>query len=111
MNRLGIAIVMACAAGAAGAEGFMPWTDVVKMADGNADGMLTPTEVMYFKEAGEYPGFMPFMTDHFKGFDTDQDGMVSKAELDAAMQKYGMTDTQMSKAFLERQGFMPRSAQ
>jgi len=93
----------------ANAEGFMPWTDVMKMADTDKDGMLTPREVMYFEGSDSHVGFQPFMVDHFKDFDTDGDGMVSAAELAAAKDKLGMSDDDMSKAFFERQGFMPRN--
>ena len=48
------------------------------------------------------------MVDHFKDFDTNGDGMVSSDELTAAKAKLGMSDEEMSKAFFERQGFMPR---
>jgi hypothetical protein len=94
----------------AAAEGFMPWTDVMKMADSDKDGMLTPKEVMYFKSADTHSGFRPFMVDHFADFDTDGDGMVSEGEMKAAVERLGMSDADMSKAFFESQGFMPRNA-
>ncbi|MEQ8661745.1 MAG: hypothetical protein RLW62_13105 [Gammaproteobacteria bacterium] len=102
-------LAAALAVGAsASAAGFMPWTDVMKMADTDKDGMLTPHEVVYFKGNDSHTGFRPFMVDHFADFDTDGDGMVSAGELAAAKTKLGMSDEEMSKAFFERQGFMPR---
>jgi hypothetical protein len=92
------------------AEGFMPWTDVMKMADKNSDGMITPSEVMYFESSAHFVGFQPFMADHFKDFDADGDGMVSMDEASAGTDKLGMSDAATSKAFFERQGFMPRNA-
>jgi hypothetical protein len=97
--------------GMAHAEGFMPWTDVTAMADADKDGMLTMPEVEQFKEAADYPGFQPFMTDHFKDLDTNSDGMVDAAELGKAKEMFQMDDTQMSQAFFKKQGFMPKGEQ
>ena len=105
MAFLGLGLVVG---GTLNAAGFMPWTDVMKMADADDDGMLTPREVMYFEGREAHAGFQPFMVDHFKDFDTNGDGMVSSDELTAAKAKLGMSDEEMSKAFFERQGFMPR---
>ena len=73
--------------------------------------MVSPHEVMFFESKDHFVGFQPFMADHFKDFDTDGDGMVSMAEANAGRDKLGMSDDQLSKAFFERQGFMPRNAQ
>lgn len=93
------------------AEGFMPWTDVTAMADSNKDGMLTMPEVEQFKQATEFPGFQPFMTDHFKELDTNADGMVDSDELAKAKEMFQMDDTAMSQAFFKKQGFMPKADQ
>ncbi|MGE0483451.1 MAG: hypothetical protein AB7Q81_04885 [Gammaproteobacteria bacterium] len=91
------------------AEGFMPWTSAIDKADLNGDGMLTMFEVERFKPVTEFPGFQPFMADHFKDLDANQDGMVDRAELERAKELFGMTDAQMSEAFFKTQGFMPRN--
>lgn len=93
----------------AAAEGFMPWTSAVAKADLNGDGMLTMFEVERFKPVTEFPGFQPFMADHFQDLDANHDGMVDQAELERAKDLFGMTDAQMSEAFFKRQGFMPRN--
>lgn len=47
------------------------------------------------------------MANHFKDFDTDGDGMVSKAEMAAGLEKYKMTDEATTKMFYSTVGFMP----
>ncbi len=89
------------------AQGFMPWTDVLKMADTDGDGMVNPKEVMYFEAADRHYGFQPFMADHFKDFDTDKDGMVSMEEAKAGMKALEMSDEDMSRMFHQKAGFMP----
>jgi hypothetical protein len=96
-------------AGVVHAEGFMPWTKVTEMADLNEDGMITMYEVDRFKPVADFPGFQPFMADHFQQLDTNDDGMIDAAELAKAKEMFKMTDTEMSQAFIKRQGFMPRS--
>ena len=92
------------------AEGFTPWPEVLKMADSNDDGRVSPHEVMFFDSAEHFVGFQPFMADHFQDFDADGDGFVSLDECRSGVKKLGMTDTEISQAFFEKQGFMPRSA-
>lgn len=91
------------------AEGFTPWPEVLKMADANQDGKVSPHEVMFFESAEHFVGFQPFMADHFQDFDADNDGVVSLDECRSGLDKLGMSDAQISQAFFERQGFMPRS--
>jgi EF hand len=91
------------------AEGFMPWTKVATMADLNDDGMITMFEVERFKPVSDFPGFQPFMADHFQDLDTNDDGMIDSNELAQAKEMFKMTDTEISQAFFKRQGFMPRS--
>ena len=94
----------------ASAEGFMPWSKVMAMADADGDGKLSPHEVMFFESSEHFVGFQPFMADHFRDFDADGDGFVTEAEARAGAERLGMSDTAVSKAFFERQGFMPRNA-
>ena len=93
------------------AEGFQPWPEVLAMADKDGDGKVSPSEVMFFEAEDHFVGFQPFMADHFKDFDSDGDGFVSLDECRSGIEKLGMSDDQISKAFFERQGFMPRSNQ
>lgn len=94
----------------AAAEGFTPWPEVLKMADSDKDGKVSPHEVMFFESSDHFVGFQPFMADHFQDFDVDGDGFVSLNECRSGVEKLGMSDTQISQAFFEKQGFMPRSA-
>ena len=105
-----IAFLLAAAwIGGVGAEGFMPWTKVTEMADLNDDGALTMFEVERFKPFAKFPGFQPWMADHFHDLDVNDDGMVDADELAKAKEMFGMDDTAMSQAFFKRQGFMPRN--
>ena len=105
MIRTNLAIALFTLTTSVGSAGFMPWTDVFKMADADADGMLTPKEVIYFKDKSKAPGFQPFMVDHFADLDVNKDGMLDMKELETAK------DDTMSKAFFEKQGFMPTHPQ
>jgi len=89
--------------------GFMPWVNVAEMADMNRDGMISVFEVERFKPASKFPGFQPWMADHFNDLDSNKDGMVDSGELMKAKEMFEMDDTAMSQAFLKRQGFMPRN--
>jgi len=91
----------------ASADGFAPWTDVMKMADTNNDQVLSPTEVMEFQFAQDYPGFQPFIATHFQQLDANGDGMITFEEAHAQMQVLGMQDDAMNKAFTVGTGFMP----
>ncbi|MEM7469618.1 MAG: hypothetical protein AAF387_22435 [Pseudomonadota bacterium] len=91
------------------AEGFMPWTKVTEMADLNDDGMITMFEVERFKPVAKFPGFQPWMADHFNDLDANNDGMVDATELAKAKEMFDMDDTALSQAFFKRQGFMPRN--
>jgi hypothetical protein len=73
--------------------------------------MVMMFEIEPFKPVRNYPGFQPFMADHFQDLDTNDDGIVDGDELAQAKEMFKMTGTEMSQAFLKRQGFMPRSAQ
>ena len=109
MTRILISLALASALSNVSAEGFMPWTKVVSMADLNDDGMLTMFEVERFKPVAKFPGFQPWMADHFVDLDTNGDGMVDNTELAKAKEMFKMDDTAMSQAFFKRQGFMPRN--
>ena len=111
MKNLTLLLASLLISGVVQAQGFMPWTKVTETADLNDDGMITMFEVERFKPVRDYPGFQPFMADHFQELDANDDGMVDAEELAKAKEMFKMTDTEMSQAFLKRQGFMPRSAQ
>ncbi len=92
------------------AQGFMPWTDVVMMADTNHDGMMTMEEVKKFNAADHFVGFQPFMIDHYKDLDTNNDGMVSMAEVKMfAKNQMHWSDPEISEMFYKGVGFMPRN--
>jgi Ca2+-binding EF-hand superfamily protein len=95
--------------GAAGAEGFMPWTDVFAKADTNGDGGVSMEEVMDHKIGEDFAGFQPWMQDHFAALDTNGDGIVMRDELEAGMKSMSMNDEALSRAFFENTGFMPKS--
>ena len=111
MTRTLTGLVLFGMVAAANAEGgFMPWTKVTDMADLNDDGMLTMFEVERFKPVAKFPGFQPWMADHFHDLDANDDGMVDAKELASAKEMFKMDDTAMSQAFFKRQGFMPRNS-
>ena len=114
MHRSAISILVAAAAVTLSyttmAEGFTPWPDVLAMADKDGDGKISPAEVMFFESADHFVGFQPFMADHFQDFDADGDGQVSLDECRSGVAKLGMSDAAISKAFFERQGFMPKGS-
>ena len=91
------------------AEGFTPWPEVLKMADKDGDGKVSPSEVMFFESDEHFVGFQPFMADHFQDFDADGDGFVSLDECRSGVKALGMSDDEIAQAFFEKQGFMPRS--
>lgn len=109
MRNLTILLASLMFTGMTQAEGFMPWTQATEMADLNDDGMITVFEIERFKPVADFPGFQPFMADHYKQLDGNDDGMIDAAELARAKETLNMTDTEMSQAFFKRQGFMPRS--
>jgi len=92
---------------AAQAQGFMPWGDVVGMADTDNDGALTMDEVNNYEGSGEHIGFQPFMTDHFQDLDIDGDGKVSMEELEKGTSDMSISDDQMTEGFYKGFGFMP----
>lgn len=110
-RTLVLGLALAAGAATAAAQGFMPWTKVLEMADTDGDGMLSAKEVLYFDAADHYVGFQPFMSTHFREFDANGDGMVTMEESRAAVERLGMSEADMSKAFFEQQGFMPRTTQ
>ena len=90
------------------AQGFMPWTDVFMMADGDHDGMVNMDEVKKFGHNDHFVGFMPFMTDHYKDLDRNKDGMVSMAEVKMfSKEQMKWTDPELSSMFYKGTGFMP----
>ena len=103
------ALLVLATGGALAAEsaGFTGWIEVIHAADKNGDGMLTPTEVMYYDSSSHEAGFRPFMVDHFAAWDFDNDGMVSMDEIHKGMEAASMTDKDMDRAFFEMTGFQP----
>jgi hypothetical protein len=97
---LAVSLILAANGGlAAETAGFASWLETVHKADKNADGMLTPTEVMYYDAAAHEIGFRPFMVDHFAAWDFNDDGMVSMEEIEQGRKQAAMTDDDMSQAF------------
>jgi hypothetical protein len=111
MKHLTFTFVLSLFAVAAGAQGFMPWTDVMMMADMNHDGELSMDEVKTYNAKDHFIGFQPFMVDHFKDCDKDDDDAVSMYELKVCTKEMGMTDSETSRVFYKGIGFMPRANQ
>ena len=107
LNAVALGVLLVTGSGSALGEGFMPWTDIMKMADVNSDQMISPHEVMMFKYAAQYPGFQPFIATHFMHFDADGDGMITYGEFHSEMGTMKMTEGDMTKAFSTGIGFMP----
>lgn len=101
-----IAAALSFAAGAASAQGFMPWTDVMKMYDANQDGGISMDEAKDHKLGESFVGFQPFMVDHFAELDANGDSVVMQDELAAMMQSKQWTDKQMVNQFYKNTGFM-----
>jgi len=89
-------------------ESFMPWTEVMKRADTDTDGVVSMNEVKEFSHTKEFIGFQPFMADHFMDLDTNSDDMISNEELKTGIMKLGMTEDEVSKGFQEGFSFMPK---
>jgi hypothetical protein len=106
-SLIAAALVLVAGSSAASAEGFMPWTDVMKMYDANHDGVISMEEAKDHKLGEQFPGFMPFFQDHFADLDTDHDGTVSEQELANMMHKMNWTDKEMVNQFYKNTGFMP----
>ena len=111
MKRLISMLALSLFTAAAGAQGFMPWTDIMMMADMNHDGGVSMDEVKTYNANDHFIGFQPFMADHFKDCDKDADGEVSMYELKVCTKAMGMTDSETSMMFYKGLGFMPRSNQ
>lgn len=93
------------------AQGFMPWEDVLKLADANADGKVTKVEVRSFGPTEEIPGFVPWITDHWADLDADKDGDVSLDECRSGIDAAKWTDEEIRDAFYSNVGFMPGAEQ
>lgn len=111
MKRTLIAFATLLIANSAGAEGFMPWSDVARMYDDNNDGMVSAVEVsaMAHVLGKGFIGFQPWFTDHQAELDTNKDGQVSMDEMKAWMAAHQVSEADMSKAFYKGFGFMPNN--
>jgi len=103
------ATLLAVSSGALAADsaGVTGWIETIHRADKNADGMITPTEIMYYDAMSHEAGFRPFMVDHFAAWDFNGDQMIDMDELKKGMEKASMTDKDMDRAFFEMTGFQP----
>lgn len=111
---IALAAVAAVYTGVVQAQGFMPWTMAFTEADKNNDAGLSMDEIknMDHKIGENFQGFQPWMMDHFEQCDgPDKDGIVMAAELAACMASMNMDDKALSRAFFEKQGFMPNQQQ
>ncbi|MEM7468357.1 MAG: hypothetical protein AAF387_15920 [Pseudomonadota bacterium] len=93
----------------AAAQGFMPWNDVLTLADIDRDGKVTKVELTKFGPTDEIPGFVPWMSDHWADLDADKDGDVSLDECRSGIEAAGWTDDEIRDAFYSNVGFMPRA--
>ena len=107
LKAIAISAALITAINVVQAESFMPWTEVMAMADTDRDQRISPAEVMMFRFAEAYPGFQPFFATHFMRFDTNADGLVDDAEFHAGMDSMKMNDSDMNEAFAIGRGFMP----
>lgn len=107
MTKTLIALGLAGVFGVAAADGFMPWTDVLKMYDANKDGGVSMEESQDHKLGEDFVGFNPFMKDHFAELDANADGTVTQEELSAMMQTKKWEDKDMVNQFYKNTGFMP----
>ena len=89
------------------AAGFMPWTDVLTIADENKDQKLTSAEIMNFAKREHFQGFQPFMASHFQKYDFNKDGFLSFEECRKGMKMDGYSDDQMVAEFNRDHGFKP----
>ena len=109
MNKL-VAAALACFAIMSlpvGAQGFMPWTDVMVEADTDGSGGVSMEEIKNYRLGTRFQGFQPWMTDHFAELDTDGDGEVSMSELKKGSMGMEMGDSDLSTGFYRGFGFMP----
>lgn len=106
--RTTIRTLLVAFSGAAAAQGFMPWTDIMRGADRDGSGTVSMEEVAAYRLGSRFQGFQPWMSDHFAHLDTDGDGEVSVAEIEAGMHGMGMDGAGLSRAWTEGLGFMPR---
>ncbi|MCC7410131.1 MAG: hypothetical protein IT495_00645 [Gammaproteobacteria bacterium] len=111
MKQAIIALTLSLTCLGAGAEGFMPWTDIMKGADMDADGMVSMDEVKDYQLGSRFQGFQPWMSDHFAALDTDGDGQVSMKEIEDGMHGMGMDGNALSAEWTKGLGFMPREGQ
>jgi hypothetical protein len=95
-----LALALACGAALAtpaqaGEAGFMPWTDILMMADTNKDGMVTMPEVMTYEDK-RYEGFMPWMGKNFNSVDLNEDGMVTMYEMKKYLMDHDMDERDLT---------------
>jgi hypothetical protein len=96
------AAFLALAAGVS-AQGFMPWTEILEMADKNRDGMVTMEEVndAGMKRDPVPAGFQPWMGMNFNAIDLNQDGMVTMEEVDEYLSMHDMTSDDLTEAWYQ----------
>lgn len=86
-----LALTVPFAPALAGEAGFMPWTDILMMADTDSDGGVSMMEVESFREPA-YAGFQPWMGKNFNAIDLNQDGMVTMYEMKKYTMEHGMDE-------------------
>jgi Ca2+-binding EF-hand superfamily protein len=95
----GIAITVL--AGTAFAQGFMPWSDILKKAMADHPGMTMEMMHDFATREKQFTGFEPWMISHFKEVDADHDGSITMAEMHAWMDAHKMSDKQLTDAWYE----------
>jgi hypothetical protein len=85
------------------AEGFMPWTDVIKMANANRDVGVTMAEATALSEREQqFSGFAPWVEQYLPKIDTNGDFMISMEEMERWMIANHVTDKELVKAWYKQ---------
>ncbi len=97
-----MAVAIAGLAGAAIAQGFMPWEETLTKAMAGKKGMTMEMMHDYASHEKDAAGFEPFFVSHFKEIDTDNDGDVTMEEMHAWMDLKKMSGKQLEEAWYKR---------
>jgi len=94
-------IAIAVLAGSAFAQGFMPWDEILTKAMAGKQGVTMEMVHDFATREKQFTGFEPFMVNHFKEIDTDNDGDITMAEMHAWMDAHKMSGKELTAAWYE----------